>query len=70
MQLLISRELSTNDNYWLQHLLGDLKAGEELESLLENYERQKQSKWHQAVMDLIVRANWDQDRRKRKCVKH
>lgn len=60
MQLLISRELSTKDNYWLQHLQGDLKAGEELESLLENYERQKQSKWHQAVMDLIVRANWDQ----------
>ena len=35
IQLLISRELSTKDNYWLQHLRGDLKVGEEL----ENYER-------------------------------
>ena len=59
MQLLVTRELSERDNYWLQHLRGDLKEGRELQDLMERYERHRHSKWYQAAMDLIVRANWD-----------
>lgn len=59
MQLLVLHELSQEDNYWLQHLRGDLKAGEELRSLMKHYEKHRHSKWYQAVMDLIVRANWE-----------
>ena len=59
MQLLVTGELSERDNYWLQHLRGDLKAGRELQELMERYERHRHSKWYQAAMDLIVRANWD-----------
>ena len=59
MQLLVTRELSERDNYWLQHLRGNLKEGRELQALMERYERHRHSKWYQAAMDLIVRANWD-----------
>ena len=59
MQLLVTGELSERDNYWLQHLRGDLKEGRELQDLMERYERHRHSKWYQAAMDLIVRANWD-----------
>ena len=59
VQFLITKELSLEDNYWLQHLRGDLKTGEELQNLMERYERHRHSKWYQAVMDLVVRANWD-----------
>ena len=59
MQLLVTGELSERDNYWLQHLRGDLKEGRELQELMERYERHRHSKWYQAAMDLIVRANWD-----------
>lgn len=57
MQLLVTRELSERDNYWLQHLRGNLKEGRELQDLMERYERHRHSKWYQAAMDLIVRAN-------------
>ena len=59
MQLLVTRELSERDNYWLQHLRGNLKEGRELQDLMERYERHRHSKWYQVAMDLIVRANWD-----------
>ena len=59
MQLLVTGELSERDNYWLQHLRGNLKEGRELQDLMERYERHRHSKWYQAAMDLIVRANWD-----------
>ncbi len=39
MQLLVTRELSERDNYWLQHLRGNLKEGRELQDLMERYER-------------------------------
>ena len=46
MQLLVTRELSERDNYWLQHLRGNLKEGRELQDLMERYERHRHSKWY------------------------
>lgn len=57
IQLLITKQLSKEENYWLQSLRSDLKAGAEIRSLIENYEDEKSSPYHQALMDLIVRAN-------------
>ena len=48
------------ENYWLQNLRNDLKAGTEIRSLLKNYEGKECEPYHQAVMDLIVRANREQ----------
>lgn len=60
MQVIITKELSKEENYWLQNLRNDLKAGAEIRSLLKNYEGKERDPYHQAVMDLIVRANREQ----------
>lgn len=60
MQLLIVKELSKAENYWLQVLRTDLKAGPEIRELMTNYEKNKKSKDCVAVMNLIARANWKQ----------
>lgn len=60
MQLLVTKELSRKENYWLQSLRNNLKAGAEIQELMERYEAKKHSSYHQAAMNLIVRANWEQ----------
>ena len=60
IQLLIVPELSAKENYWIQNLRTDLKAGGEIRSLMENYEKNRKSKDYEAVMDLIARANHEQ----------
>lgn len=37
-----------------------LKAGEEIRTLMSNYEKNRTSKDYSAVMNLITRANWEQ----------
>lgn len=59
MQIVIVNQLSKEENYWLQSLRNDLKPGEEIRELVKNYEKKKKSGLHQAVMNLIVRANWE-----------
>nr|WP_294492809.1 3-isopropylmalate dehydrogenase [uncultured Mediterraneibacter sp.] len=60
MQLLITPQLSEEENYWLKNLRTDLKAGPEIRTLMSNYEKHKKSKDYEAVMNLITRANWEQ----------
>lgn len=60
MQLLIVPELSIKENYWIQNLRTDLKAGGEIRSLMKKYEKNRKSKDYESVMDLITRANWKQ----------
>ena len=59
MQIVIVNQLPKEENYWLQSLRNNLKSGEEIRELVKNYEKKKKSGLHQAVMDLIVRANWE-----------
>lgn len=59
MQILITKELSKEENYWLNNLRNDLKTGEEIEELVERYEKVKQKAYYSDVMELIVRANWE-----------
>lgn len=68
IQILIINQLSKEENYWLQSLRNDLKPGEEIRQLLKNYEAKRKSKLHQAVMNLIVHANWEKmEEEKRMC---
>lgn len=59
MQLIITKQLSKTENYWMQILRNDLKSGGEIKSLLERYEPQKNDTNYQAVMDVLTRANWE-----------
>ncbi|MBM6853466.1 3-isopropylmalate dehydrogenase [Mediterraneibacter glycyrrhizinilyticus] len=60
MQLLVTPRLSAEENYWLQNLRTDLKAGTEIRTLMSRYEEHRRAKDYEAVMDLIARANWEQ----------
>ena len=60
MQYLNLKELDEDENYWLQALRTNLKAGEEIRTLVSNYEKNRHSKDYSAVMNLIARANWKQ----------
>lgn len=42
----------------MQTLRKDLKSGGEIVKLIESYESKKQSDLYQAVMDVVLRANW------------
>ena len=55
MQLLITRELTQEENFWLKNLRMDLKAGREIQNIVA---KNRHSKDYAAVMDLITRANW------------
>lgn len=57
IQIIVTKQLSPKEYYWLQNLRTDLKPGGEIRELIKRYEPQKSSHYHQAVMDLIVRAN-------------
>ena len=58
MQLLITQELTQEENFWLKNLRIDLKAGREIQNIVAKYEQNRHSKDYAAVMDLITRANW------------
>ena len=60
MQLLVTPQLDSQENYWLQSLRTNLKAGEEIRGLMEKYESNRKKKDYEAVMNLITRANWEQ----------
>ena len=60
MQFLYLPKLDKEENYWLQSLRNNLKAGEEIRTLMSNYEKNRTSKDYSAVINLITRANWEQ----------
>ena len=59
IQLLVTRELDSKENLWLQSLRNNMSKPEEIEVLLKEYEVKKSSKLYQAAMEVITRANWD-----------
>ncbi|MDO4323093.1 MAG: 3-isopropylmalate dehydrogenase [Lachnospiraceae bacterium] len=58
MQVIVIKELSKKQNYWLQSLRNNLQSGGEIRELLERYEEKKDNLNYQAVMDVLTRANW------------
>lgn len=59
IQVLVNKELSREENFWLNSLRDDLKSREEIEELIERYEGEKNNKWHSDVADTILRGNWE-----------
>ena len=59
IQVLVNKELSREENFWLNSLRDDLKSREEIEELIERYEGEKNNKWYSDVADTILRGNWE-----------
>lgn len=66
MQLIITKKLTKDKNFWLQSLRKDLKPGGEIQDLIEQYEPNKHEAWYQAVMNVVMRANWEAAEEERK----
>lgn len=60
IQLVIVKELSKEENHWLQNLRCNLKTGEEIQEVVRRYEQVKHKAYYSDVMNLIVRANQKQ----------
>lgn len=60
VQVIIVKELSEDNYYWLQKLRNNLKSGGEIQKLIENYEGKKDNPLYQAVMNVLVRANQEE----------
>lgn len=58
MQLIITNKLTKEKNLWMQSLRNDLKSGGEIRSLVEAYDKKKNQPYYQAVMEVIIQANW------------
>ena len=66
IQLIIVPDLLKENNYWLNNLRNDLKAGGEIRNFIERYEEKKHFKLYQALADTIMRANWEEVKEERK----
>ncbi|MCI5529323.1 MAG: hypothetical protein MR406_04165 [Blautia sp.] len=58
MQLIITHELTKEKNYWMQSLRNNLHSGGEIRDLIDAYDKKKTQPLYQAVMDVILQANW------------
>ncbi len=57
MQLVITSELSLENNLWLANLTNELKETAIAERLVQEYGKHRSEKLYKSVMDIIVRAN-------------
>ena len=57
IQILVTKNLSGEENLWLKSLTNKLKATETAEKLVENYIDHKDSSLHRSVIETIMRAN-------------
>lgn len=57
IQLIVTSELSKENNLWLSHLTNDLAETNEIEQLIEEYGKYKDEHLYKSAMDIIVRAN-------------
>lgn len=59
LQILVIPRLPKEDFTWLGRLRTDLTLCEDIEPLAKAYAGKEQNPLYEAVMDLIVRANWN-----------
>lgn len=57
IQIILTKELSEKNNLWLKSLTNNLIEPAQVERLIKEYEKKKENKLYESVMDIIVRAN-------------
>ena len=57
VQFIITKELGKEENMWLSSLTDELKDKEEKKRLVEEYQKHRDNKLYESVMDIVVRAN-------------
>lgn len=57
LQILVTKKLSKEDNFWLSRLRSDLDPHDDIEPLAKAYKGKENNPLYSAAMDLIIRAN-------------
>lgn len=57
MQLIVTSQLSKEENFWLKNLTDDLSDRDAVEELAKEYHEHRKNTLYRSVMDVIVRAN-------------
>lgn len=57
MQLIVTSQLSGEENFWLKNLTDDLPDRVAVEALAKEYHEHRKNTLYRSVMDVIVRAN-------------
>lgn len=57
MQLIVTSRLSPEKNLWLSSLTNNLRQGENMDRLLQEYGKHRNDNLYKSAMNLIVRAN-------------
>ena len=57
IQLVLTKELTDEDNLWLHNLTNDIEEKEVIETLLLEYQKHSQEKLYSSVMNIIANAN-------------
>ena len=57
MQLIVTYQLSEEENLWLKNITNQLEDREIAEKLIKDYKKHEQEELYQAVMNIIVQAN-------------
>jgi len=57
MQLILTSELSKENNFWLRNLTNDIKEPETIREIAEEYGKHRNNGLYQSIMNVIVRAN-------------
>ena len=58
MQIIVTSKLDENENLWLRSLTNKLQGRKEANHLLEEYQKHRDNKLYESVMNIIVRANY------------
>lgn len=66
---LVTKELSEDENYWFKSLRDDLEAGEEVQRFVKRYDDRKYEAYYLEVMNLIVRANLEKMKERKRCAR-
>lgn len=59
IQLLVTQELTNEQNLWLHNLTNDISDSSIVNTLVSEYEKHKKDTHYESVMDIIVHANQD-----------
>ena len=57
IQIIVTKELSKRENFWLRYLTDDICTPEEAIEIMNEYESHQQDKLYRSVMSVIVNAN-------------
>lgn len=57
IQIVLTKELSDGENFWLHNLTNDIQEKEVIERLLMEYQKHSQEKLYSSVMNIIANAN-------------